>query len=960
MREAAGQPCAAVAANRSRHRAEARSLGGASSPSKEEARSIPHPVQRFCHLVLRAAGPSSLIGADDSFVGRAVELDAIAAAADRARAGQASTIFVSGSAGAGKSTLIRRALAACSDFQLLTAAADELASHLAYGVVAQLVPIPEVPSPFAVGLGLLEALSAAQSDGPALLVVEDLHWADDESRVSLVTALRRLGHDHVLALVTSRPDARDVEDGWERFSFEPNCLQVQPTAFTVEEVAELADSLGVPLGRRDAERLRRHTDGHPLYVRTLLRELTPDQLRTVEAELPAPRSLASATLARLAEVSEPARELASALAVLNERASLTVLGQVAGVEGPTGALEELLDTGFVVWTPGEPSTPVAFAHPLYRSAVYDDMSPSRRRRMHLAAAAVSEPDRALTHRFAASDQPDADLAAALDRAGAEARAAGRRGSAAQYYAWSSEMSPDREDADRRLLDAAQNLLDDNRTTAVLALAPRLEVCGPSPRRDITLGILAWLRGDADLADRLLSDGASAAEAAGDIELAADAFVTLGSMYTARTRGADAVDAASRVLQLVPPGSELQRIAWSVHAMGVGQSQGAARGIDDLMRNLPDRFGGATEGRAAATLHMSSGTLHYFATRITGAAVELRAAIEMARRGAVPDNLVRAHLYLAQALYMLGDWDLSVVNARVATALINEDPHPWAEAQAHASAAVVPAGRGDWSVAQRHVDAALAAARVVNTAEAHFTARIAAAAMHRARGDHAGIVEQLGPLPGTNDGAAIDQFSSLSWWHTLIAALIATGELATAAEQIEGYAERAQERGIDNRARVADLRGRLAASREDAAGATRAFREALSLIGPDDPLLVRVGVHHEFGRLLRATGDRAGATSQLRAARSLLEPVGATPYLAEVDAVLQELGVAAGAGRESPLALTEREQDVVTLVAKGMTNREVAAELYVSQKAVEYHLRNVFGKLGITSRRELRGRTRDSP
>ncbi len=912
-------------------------------------------------------GPSSLIGADDSFVGRVVELDAIAASAASARTGRASTVVVGGAAGAGKSTLVRRAVAACPDFQILTASADEPAIHLAFGVIAQLHLLSDDPSPFAVGLDLLEVLSAAQSDGPVLLVVEDLHWADDESRLALLAALRRLGDDHVLAIVTSRPDARDAADGWERFRYEPQCVHVEPAGFSADEVAQLSNSVGVPLGPRHAERLRRHTAGHPLYVRTLLSELTPDQLRTVEGDLAAPRSLASAMLARLAEVSESARDLAFALAVLNERSSLSVLGQVGGVDDPTSALDELLATGFVVWTPGELSTPVAFAHPLYRSAVYDDLSPSRRRRLHLAAAAVSEADRALAHRVAAVDRPDAAFADALAREAAAARTAGRRGVAARYYLWSSEISPDREDADRRLLDAVRNLIDENRTTAALALAPRVETCRAGPGRDIVLGTLAWLRGDADLADRLLSDCAAAAEAAGDPQLAADALVTLGSMYTARTRGADAVEVASRALQLATPGSDLQRVAWSVHAVGLGQADGAARGIDDLARNFPEGLGGAGGGRTEATLHMSSGTLHFFAGRITGAATELRVVVEMARRGVVPDNLVRAHLYLAQTLFMLGDWDLSAVNARAAIALIEDDPHPWAEAQAHASAAVVPAARGEWSFAQHHVDAAIGAARIVNTGEALYTAGIAAAALHRARGDHAGVVGELGALPGSNDGKQIDRFSSLSWWHTLIAALIATGELDTAAEQIEGYAERAAERGNDNRARVADLRGRLAAARDDADGAATAFRSAVSLLGPDDPLLVRAGVHHEYGRLLRATGDRQGAATQLRDARSLLEPVGATPYLAEVDAALHELGIVSGAGRGSPLALTDREQDVVILVAKGMTNREVAAELYVSQKAVEYHLRNVFGKLGISSRRQLRDRaatseitTRDFP
>jgi len=95
--------------------------------------------------------------------------------------------------------------------------------------------------------------------------------------------------------------------------------------------------------------------------------------------------------------------------------------------------------------------------------------------------------------------------------------------------------------------------------------------------------------------------------------------------------------------------------------------------------------------------------------------------------------------------------------------------------------------------------------------------------------------------------------------------------------------------------------------------------------------------------------------QLRAAHRLLTGVGATPFVARVEADLAAVGmpVAASQRKGSPLALTGREADVVALVAKGMTNTEVAAELYVSTNTVEYHLRNVFAKLGISSRRELR-------
>ena len=90
---------------------------------------------------------------------------------------------------------------------------------------------------------------------------------------------------------------------------------------------------------------------------------------------------------------------------------------------------------------------------------------------------------------------------------------------------------------------------------------------------------------------------------------------------------------------------------------------------------------------------------------------------------------------------------------------------------------------------------------------------------------------------------------------------------------------------------------------------------------------------------------------------MLAPVGAVPFVASIDDDLSAAGHASTsrpARERSALELTDRERDVATLVAQGMTNPEVAAELYVSRKAVEYHLHNIFGKLGIRSRRELRG------
>jgi DNA-binding CsgD family transcriptional regulator len=144
-----------------------------------------------------------------------------------------------------------------------------------------------------------------------------------------------------------------------------------------------------------------------------------------------------------------------------------------------------------------------------------------------------------------------------------------------------------------------------------------------------------------------------------------------------------------------------------------------------------------------------------------------------------------------------------------------------------------------------------------------------------------------------------------------------------------------------------------------AEATTGLEDTVASLTPDDPMLDRALLHHAFGRLLLAQGRRRKASSQFRAAHDLLARSGAEPFRLRVEADLEACGTR---GRSSPsgrgrsaLSLTDREHDVATLVASGRTNREVAAELYVSEKAVEYHLGNVFAKLGIRSRRQLRDR-----
>ena len=342
--------------------------------------------------------------------------------------------------------------------------------------------------------------------------------------------------------MTSRPGA-DV-DGWERLRLDPRrCTRIEVGSLTVAEVGVLAAGCGVPLPTRAAERLHRHTGGHALYVRTLLAELEPARLVEGDGDLPAPRSLSTALVARLSVLPAPARELGLALAVLGRAVPLALVGAVAGVVDPTAALDDLLDAGLVTWQAG-PGAELRFAHPLYRAAVLDDLSPTRRRALHRAAAGLLGGGEALGHRVAAADGFDAELAADL-----RAQAHRERGRAAQYLRWASTVEPVRERAEQALArrGAAAGRGRAGPLRAARAAGTRGGCAGVRRAASWWRGMLDREAGRGEAAERALRQAADE----GGPHVAAAALTQLVTLYVDLGRGQEAVAAAERLLALDP-------------------------------------------------------------------------------------------------------------------------------------------------------------------------------------------------------------------------------------------------------------------------------------------------------------------------------------------------------------------------------------------------------------------------
>ena len=195
-----------------------------------------------------------------------------------------------------------------------------------------------------------------------------------------------------------------------------------------------------PLPRRAVSRLLQETGGNPLYCRAVLEEAGAGGLGLDDEAVRVPRSLAGTVLVRVGALNPAARQLAGAAAVLGQRCELVTAAALAGLADPLAALGEAAAAGILVEEPGGAAARIGFTHLLVQRALYEDLSPARRHRLHQRAAGLVDQDRALGHRVAAAAGPDDELAGELEAA---ARASRRHGRAVQAAAWLAQAATSR-------------------------------------------------------------------------------------------------------------------------------------------------------------------------------------------------------------------------------------------------------------------------------------------------------------------------------------------------------------------------------------------------------------------------------------------------------------------------------------------------------------------------------------
>jgi DNA-binding CsgD family transcriptional regulator len=900
----------------------------------------------------------------DLFVGRAAELADVADVVTRAEAGRPWLVAIEGDPGVGKTALARRCLAEADGLRVLSARADQAETDLDFGIVDQLLRTAgaafpaagltgETGSPtssFAVGARLLEVVGEQQATGALAIVIDDLQWADRKSVEALTFMLRRLSVDPVIAIVIYRGPGDHLDEAAQRMLLSiENRLLIPLGGLNTEEVASLTAALTAgPLDDQAIERLYRDTGGHPLYLRTLLSEGFDFDPRA-PGRLALPRSLAAAIGEHLRVLPPETQVMLEMLAVLNLRMPLAQLGQAAEADSPSAAIEPAVASGLVDWWPEEPTYPVAIRHPLVRDAIYAGIAAARRRALHARAAPLVSEPASWEHRVAALDRPDEDLAAQLESLAAEEAADGHLALAATHLQWASDVSPARADRERRLLTAALHLMLAEESRG-LALREAVETSGPSPLRSCVLGTMAFSSGQLAEAERQFSEALAEARDDPDSQpLAAMIANRLAGTYTLLGDGAKVQAFGRQALGTGRMDAAAASQTRTLIAIGASQVAGPRAALAELGHLDADA---ARVGPVDVDGLSFRGVFRLLAGDLDQAVTDMTASLRLARRGATLTLGLRAYFYLALAQYLAGAWDDVLLTAEQGFSAAAIHTRRYELPLLHLAAGCVPAARGVAEEAERHAALAEEAAASLDYGQERLYAAMARALVCQASGDYLGMADALGHWV---DEKALDGRSrvyAVLWRPLLVEGLVGSGQSGPATAALDQLRAGGSQVSYLQPA-LAWLEGWLAEQRGDAEEALRIYSGGEDTAGPQSPVhTARLLLAH--GRLLRRTGQRRLAVERLRRAKELYQALRAAPFIARTEEELAACRLPGSpAKKQSVLALTSRETEVAHLVGKGLSNPEVASELFISRKAVEYHLGNIYAKCGLAGRQELR-------
>ncbi|MFF0296254.1 ATP-binding protein [Kitasatospora sp. NPDC004614] len=792
----------------------------------------------------------------------------------------------------------------------------------------------EPVDPLHLRVGVATLVGDAAVRQPLLLVVDDLQWLDLGSLDLLAFVARRLDGEAAALLAAAREDTVPLR-------FDRDFPQLAAGPLDRASAGLLLDAQPVPPSGRARSRILQEAAGNPLALVELSRALAHGRAESGGSRtLPLTKRLENLFAADLPDLPPDTRRALLLTAATDTGELSDVVGAAGGLDC-LAALEPAERAGLVRVQDGL----LRLRHPLVRSAIYGAASFTERRSAHLALAGAlgHEPDRRAWHLAAAATGPDAEVADALAGSAERARSRGGHAAAAAALERAADLTPDPELRCRRLLAAAQSAMFGGHPQWVGELTARVPATTDRPELRAQAGVHSgWALGVTLRHDAAL-----------------EALLAVAEQHSATLPGL-----AFNALSVA---------ATSAYASGDPFYRSELRRLAEPLTDVPDAVGRAW--LAAATADRARALELFVAARATMREDDLGHLVVLGGTAWCLDETEPAMELLGRALDQLRRAGTAGTNATVsqALALAQYESGAWtaarnstedtlwmaAEAGADLSAtgtrilqATLDARQGD-PAARERAEAAVRGLDLRRSLALQVRHRVALSIAATAAGDHAEAYRQIRAV-FTRDirPRPVHYHASLYYLGDLAAAAVHADEAADARAVLESVQP---DLGEDRSPRLHAIAERAAALLAEGEDAERHFRAALADPAGDNWPFERALAQLDHAEWLRRRRRSAEARPLLGAALETFRRLDAGPWrdraAAELRAAGADVSTADAGASQDPL--TPQEQRIAELAARGLTNRDIAARLYLSPRTVGYHLRKVFAKLGIRARAQLR-------
>jgi DNA-binding CsgD family transcriptional regulator/tetratricopeptide (TPR) repeat protein len=903
--------------------------------------------------------------------GRALEMTEIDRLLAAARAGRSGAVTVLGDVGSGKTAILDYAATSAAGMRVLRITGVESESELPFAALHLLLRpaldrIDSLPGPQAaalrsalgvadaspadrllVGLATLTLLAELADSRPLLCVIDDAHWLDRDSAMALVFAARRLDAEGVALVFGARESDRNfVSSGLP---------EVRLDALDQDAASQLLAEYAADLAPHVRDRLIADSTGNPLALIELSAALSAEQragraapLTPHLAILPVSRKVQDTFLAQIGNLPGRSRLvlLVAAADTTEDRDIVLRAAQTLGASADDLAPAE--SSRLIQFRAGA----LKFRHPLIRSAVYESASTPERIAVHRALAGAldrqDQSDRRAWHLAASTTGPDERIAAVMESAAKDARRRGGYAAEAAALERAAQLSPDNRDRARRLVRAAAAAGVSGQLPHARAMAERAVELVEDP---LILARAAELRAYVVYAlesprrsARILLEAAAAAGSR-DPALAARTLIYASQAAFDGNDPEVAMVAAQRLTDMaVPP--HLEAPARSVTGMALIMADELLPGVEAIRRSLPLL---AKPGLPRSPVLSAVAVIHAILAGDDQAAYDSAAALaQSCRTSRMTNDLPVVLLVLAIAEQFLGLHVRAHAHGLEALHIADGTGQVYFIGYVNGMLARMAAIEGDEQTCRLLTDKAAADA---NSPEMGWAgsgwAGWALGLLDLGLGRHEGALARLSELAASS---ARHTYVGISSLPDLVEASVAAGRPELGAAALERFEKFSVAAGQPWASAVAlRCRGILGHEPE------KSFAQAVRLHGTGGRPFERARTELLYGQWLRRARRRADARVNLQSAASIFDRLGATPWADRARGELRATG-ANPPGRDgdpSPVStLTPQELQVARLAAAGLSNRDIAAQLFLSPRTVGYHLYKAYPKLGVTTRAQL--------